>query len=330
MITREHLANLKLTNPPRGQIVVAHGLLRWDYRIPRRTNITIEHEERIPHGQAVIFAMNHTDFYNYWPFMYQLYRDRGDCFISAWVKGKYYENRLMQWFLDFANNIPLPSRGYVLTKDCQTGMKRKMTHDEYRLLRDWINGAVSQEEFLGRADDELVRFVTTPHGDFDPQQQSYAEFIEAQYGALMALVARISEDALLNKNLSILVFPQGTRSTHLLPGHIGLAQIALKTRAPVIPVGCNGSDKCYRGALPFSSGGDIVYRVGEPMTMNDDLAPFAIHEPYTPFTREAETRFGIQFRGATDLIMERINDLLDPEYQFDPDAIKKQGTGRFV
>jgi hypothetical protein len=210
------------------------------------------------------------------------------------------------------------------------GMKRKLTHDEYRLLRDWVNGSISQEEFIGRADDELVHFVTTAHGDFDPQQQTYAEFIETQYGALMALVVEISEDALLNKNLSLLIFPQGTRSIRLLPGHIGLAQIALKTRVPVIPVGCNGSDKCYRGASPFSAGGDIVYRVGEPMTVDGDLAPFAIDQPYTPFTREAETRFGAQFRGATDLIMGRINDLLDPEYQFDPDAISRQGTGRFV
>ena len=330
MITREHLANLKLTNPPRGQIIVAHGLLRWDYLIPRKTNITIEREERIPRGQSVIFAMNHTDFYNYWPFMYQLYRDRGDCYISAWVKGKYYENRLMRWFLDFANNIPLPSRGYVLTKDCQAGLKRRLTSEEYRLLRDWINGIISQEEFMAQADDELSRFVTTPHGAFDPQRQTYAEFIESEYGELMALVAQISEDALLNKNLNLLVFPQGTRSKRLLPGHIGLAQIALKTRVPVIPVGCNGSDKCYRGAAPFSSGGDIVYRVGEPLTVDGDLAPFAIDESYQPFTRAAEARFGDHFRGATDLIMARINDLLDPEYQFDPDAVRKEGTGRFV
>ncbi len=40
----------------------------------------------------------------------------------------------------------------------------------------------------------------------------------------------------------------------------------------------------HRGSLPFSSGGRIVYRVGEPLTLEDRLTPFAIDQPFTPGT----------------------------------------------
>ncbi len=331
MIDKKRLQNTNLQNPPRGQIITANVLLRGDYTFPRKTNITIENLERIPKDRGVIFALNHTDSYNYWPFMYKLFRIGGYPFISPWVKGKYYEHPLLAWFFDFANNIPLPSRGYVLTKDFQLVMKRRPNKTEYRLLRDLLDGKISQEELLSRADEELRRFIITPHGDFDPQQQPYGQFIENYFNELMQLVTQISEEALLKKNLSLLIFPQGTRSVRLLPGFVGIAQIALKTKVPIVPVGCNGSDKCYRSALPFSSGGNIVYRVGKPLTVEDDLAPFAITEDYHPFTRAAEKKFTAQFRGATDLVMERINELLDPEYQFAPDATAiTDDTRRFV
>jgi len=330
VITHTELEKINLRAVPHGQILVANFLLRWDYRIPRKTEIIIEGEEHIPRDQPVIFAMNHTDFYNYWPFMYQLFLNRDDCYISVWVKGKYYQNPLLKHFLNLANNIPIPSLGYVLTIDFRAGMERKPTGAEYRLLRDWIDGAISQDEFFVQADSALAAFVTTARGDFDPANESYAEHINAQYRDLMHLVAEISEDALFNKKLNLLIFPQGTRSVRLLPGHIGVAQIALKTKVPVIPVGCNGCDKCYRGSLPFSSGGRIVYRAGEPLTVADRLAPFAIEEPYKPFTRAAERKFATNFHGATNLIMEQINALLDPEYQFDPNAAQKTGADRFV
>ncbi len=331
MIDKKRLQNINLQNPPRGQIITANVLLRGDYAFPRKTNIIIENLERIPKDRGVIYALNHTDGYNYWPFMYKLFRIGGYPFISPWVKGKYYEHPLLAWFFDFANNIPLPSRGYVLTKDFQSVMKRRPNKTEYRLLRDLLDGKISQEELLSRADEELRRFIITPHGDFDPQQQPYSQFIENYFNELMQLVTQISQDALLKKNLSLLIFPQGTRSVRLLPGFVGIAQIALKTKAPIVPVGCNGSDKCYRSAMPFSSGGNIVYRVGKPLTVEDDLAPFAITEDYQPFTRAAEKKFASQFRGATDLVMERINNLLDPEYQFAPDATAiTDSTRRFL
>ena len=39
--------------------------------------------------EPVIFAMNHTDRYNYVPFQYGLWQEK-DRFTATWVKGKYY------------------------------------------------------------------------------------------------------------------------------------------------------------------------------------------------------------------------------------------------
>lgn len=332
IIDKQYLQKTKLAVPPIGQIVIAELLLRWDYLIPRKTHITIENIDRIPKDKAVIFALNHTDSYNYWPFMYKLYRIGGYPYISPWVKAKYYQNFFLAQFFKATNNIPLPSLGYIISQDFKQSFQRIPTKQEYRLLRDYVDGTITTDIFLDKASTELTQFITTPHGKFKPQVQSYKQFIQNYYLDLMQLVTKISTTALLKQNISVLIFPQGTRSIRLLQGQIGLAQIALKTNVTVIPVGCNGCDKCYPNSLPFSKGGHIVYRVGKPLHINKQLAPFAIHENYEPFTKEAKEKFAYQFRGATDLIMNEINQLLDPLYQFDVNSIHNHQTDahRFI
>ncbi|RME50162.1 MAG: 1-acyl-sn-glycerol-3-phosphate acyltransferase [Caldilineae bacterium] len=331
MITQQRLDKINLQSRPWVHVVLAQ-VVGLDYLLPRKTEIVLEGLEHLPKGKAVIFAMNHTDHFNYLPFMYKLYRLGEYPFVSPLVKGKYYEFYALGKLFDWSNCVPMPSRGYVISKDFQLVRKRRPTNAEYRLLRDAVDGKISADELLSRADDDLRHFLTTPHADFDPQAQPYPAYIEAKYFRMMQRVAQICEEALQRKNINILIFPQGTRSIRLLPGRIGLAQIALKTGFPVVPVGCNGSDKIYPDWLPLSRGGRVVYRIGEPLTLQGDLAPFAITEPFTPFTREAETKFRPQFQGATDLIMERINNLLDPPYQFAPDAeaIVGDGVRRFL
>jgi len=330
VIDQKRLDNINLQPNADGQRTVA-PFVNFTFGFPKKTRTVIEGKVVIPKDRPVIFAMNHTDRYNYAPFMLQLLAE-GYRPISPWVKGKYYENGLMARFFDWTNCIPVPSRGYVLSKDFQMVEGRRPAKDEYRLLRDLVDGNTSPEETFASAGDALRRFLTTPHADFDPQAGHYGQFVEARYQAMMRRVFAISEDALRAKTLSLLIFPEGTRSVRLTEGHIGVAQVALRTGAPVIPVGCNGSDKCFPGASPWSKGGTITYRVDRPMTTADDLAPFAIDAPFEPFTAPAEATHQAQFRGATDLIMARINALLNPEYQFAPDAdqSKRIDAGRFI
>lgn len=329
MITKNHLESINLRTRPLGQIFIANTIIRLDYQFPRKTEIVVENQERIP-KKPVIFAMNHPDRYNYAPFMYYLLRAGGYPFISPLVKGKYYEHFIGRFFFDLTNNIPLPSRGYLITKDFQAAMKRLPRKAEYRLLRDLVDGKLTPEQLP--AEGQLVKeFVTTPRQDFDPQTQSYAQFIEDHFNILMGLVTRICLDALHHKNLSLMIFPQGTRSIRLLPGLTGLAQIGLKAKATIVPVGVNGSEKCYPSSVPFSSGGTVVYRVGQPLDLAADPA-WAITEDFEPFTRPAEEKFGARFRELTDLITHHINDLLDPPYQLSAEAPSPSETGvkRFI
>ena len=102
-----------LFRSPIGQRLVAYLLLGPNYHLPPAVDVVFEGTEHVPE-EPVIFAMNHTDRYNYWPFQWQLWRE-GRGFTATWVKGKYYENRLLGAFMDSMNNIPLPSRGYVFS-----------------------------------------------------------------------------------------------------------------------------------------------------------------------------------------------------------------------
>jgi hypothetical protein len=73
----------------------------------------------------------------------------------------------------------------------------------------------------------------------------------------------------------------------------------------------------------------VTYRVGEPLTRDGALAPFQIAEPFVPFTRSAD-RFADTFSRVTALFMDRINDLVDPEYRFADGPSGPTGAHRFV
>ncbi len=326
MITEQQLRRLNPRQRPFFHWLV-QALLAGNLK---RVTIAMEDQAYIPRDRAVIFAMNHTDRFNYIPLMVHLWR--GYRSIAQWVKGKYYQNAIMTKILDAANNIPVPSRGYVITKDFQQVMRRRLETAEYRLLRAFVDGKQSANEFYAAASETLRQYISTPHGNFNPSTQPYNHYIQTCYQKFMRMVAALSTATLRERNINLLIFPEGTRSTRLTPGHPGIAQIALKTGVPVIPVGCNGSDKLYPGSSPFARPGTVTYRIGEPLTLDGALAPFAISDPFEPFTPEAEARYGDTFQAATDLIMERINCLLDPEYQFagDTHGVSGDSTTRFV
>ena len=134
-----------------------------------------------------------------------------------------------------------------------------------------------------------------------------------------------------DKGLDLLVFPQGTRSIRLSRGRIGLSQTALHLKKTIVPVGCNGSDKVYTGNLPVGSGGHITYRIGEPLRY-EEMSEFHIDEEFEPFTAEAENKHREKFQGYVDVVMERINGLLEPQYQFAEDLSSDgvAGSRRFL
>jgi 1-acyl-sn-glycerol-3-phosphate acyltransferase len=319
VIDEQHLTRLELRERPLGQKVVGSIFLMPNYNMPPATRIVLEGVENIPRDQTVMLALNHTDRYNYWPFQYKMWR-RGDLpFTTTWVKGKYYENRWLAWFFDQCNNIPLPSRGYLILQDARAMLDRKLGDDEYRMLRDLIDGKLGQDQVLDSVSADLRRLLTEARRDFQPADETYAAFMNRWNDRLMGLVERRTLQALFENHNNVIVFPQGTRSIRLLPGKPGLAQFALRHEIPVVPVGSMGSEDAYRGASPWAKGATCFYRIGTPLTVEDALADCRIDKPYAPFTREAEMHTE-RFERATERITAAIDDLLEDPYKLAAEA----------
>lgn len=323
MLDLRRLKRMRIRPVPWGQVVVANLALSWDYRLPRRTQIVLEGLGHLPE-RAGFIAMNHTDRYNYWPFQYALYRQR-DRFTATWVKGKYYENAGVAKFMDLTGNIPLPSRGYVITTEFRKQLGRPPKGEEYRALRDFVDRRPGAD--LATGGDAVTGFVATRGGP-----DEFLTAFDELFDQMMDEVIRLNREA-LEAGLHVLVFPQGTRSIRLSRGHTGMMQLAQHLGAHITPVGCSGSDKVYPGGSPFAKGGHIVYRIGEVLPLDGpDLGPHRVRAPFRPFSREATTRHGDAFQAATDVVMDHINGLVDPEYQWSEDQRSGgvQGMNRFV
>lgn len=320
MLDLDRLKRVKLRRVPYGQLLVAKCGLAVDYRLPRATEIVLEGTDKLPET-PVVFAMNHTDRFNYWPFQYQLYR-QGHGYTATWVKGKYYEQAFVGWFMDRCNNIPVPSRGYVITTQFRAEAKRVPMREEYRLLRDLVDGNRT-------LDDPLPADATDAVRDFIGRADFLVRF-ERLFNDMMDEVVRLNRYAFGELGLHLLVFPQGTRSRRLTRGHIGMVQMAQALGATIVPVGCNGTDKLYPGNSPFSKGGRCTYRIGEPLRVDGpEFAPFRVPQSAVPFTRAAAEDHGEAYRIMTDTVMDRINELLDPEYRYG-DPTGPSGVERFV
>lgn len=126
------------------------------------------------------------------------------------------------------------------------------------------------------------------HGGVHPVDRGAAD-IEA-----FRLAQRI-----LGEGHVLFVFPEGTRSPDgaLQAARDGIALLALRTGAQIVPIGISGSDGVWpKGQRLPHPGGHVTVRVGPPFRPTDELPPG---------TSRAESK-----HRTTDLIMRRIAELL--------------------
>ena len=106
---------------------------------------------------------------------------------------------------------------------------------------------------------------------------------------------------LLANDKPIALFPEGTRSfgEGMGRGHPGVAYLAVKSQAPILPVGITGTEN-IRGYLrlpfPFCR---MTVTIGDPFTL--------------PSLEGKITRAVLQ--NMTDMIMYRVASLLPPDYR---------------
>jgi 1-acyl-sn-glycerol-3-phosphate acyltransferase len=72
----------------------------------------------------------------------------------------------------------------------------------------------------------------------------------------------------------VAIFPEGTRSPdgRLMPSELGVAMIAFKSRAPVVPFALTGTDRALPRHSPIPRPARITVRVGTPIRFDDLLA----------------------------------------------------------
>ena len=310
MIDEKYLDNIRLSSTPIGQKIIGTLVLVPNYHLFRHVEIRFENLERIPRGETVIFAMNHTDRYNYWPFQYRLWR-LGYPFTTVWAKGKYYRSKVVGKMLDASNVIPVPSMGYLVEEFYRQRFGRRIGKDEYRAVKDWIDGKIDETSAQGKLKAETANLFT----------RGFIEHLKGYHQLLMEKVAQLSTKALLEWGLNLIIFPEGTRSLRLGTGRTGLAQIALYSGKKIVPVGCNNSDRIYTGHSPFARSGTVTYRIGEPLSVDGRLKEFRITEPFKLFSRESQQKHKVQFEGVTQVVMDSINELLDERHRrLAPDA----------
>jgi 1-acyl-sn-glycerol-3-phosphate acyltransferase len=102
----------------------------------------------------------------------------------------------------------------------------------------------------------------------------------------------------------LVIFPEGTRSPtgELQQPKDGLAMLALRTGATVVPIGISNTDRVWpKGRKIPRLGGHATMRIGEPFKLADLLPPGV--------DRKSAKRL------ATTLIMRRIAALLDPRHR---------------
>lgn len=317
----EHLREFHLPKVPYLQIFLARCVLGLDYRLPgKRTTITIDGLEHLEGDQPMMVAMNHTDRFNYMPFMKELDR-LGYCPLAPWVKGKYYQNPRLARLLSWCACMPVPSRGFLLSLDWLARRGSPPNAQEYRQLRMLGDGDWSGAEDLEPTVADYL--AAAPGGGVE----GFTEAFHAHFEGLSSEVVRINFEA-MGKGYRPLVFPQGTRSRPLTRGFSGIVQMALHIGVPIVPVGVSGSDLLYPGDIPFSKGGHVHYRVGRPF---DPGAEHGAPRDFVPLTIRASQQHGEAFDRLTQGLMDRINDLLAPEYQYDRSReTQPSGAERFL
>ncbi|MGA1847483.1 lysophospholipid acyltransferase family protein [Deferribacter abyssi] len=316
------LDRVKLEPIPKGQLFVAKYFLNPLYTT-RKLRIILEGLENLP-DRPVIFVMNHTDRYNYWPFQFQLYMYRNKiphCFTTTWVKLKYYESKLLAKFFNWTGNLPMPSKGYLMVKDLQKyfGKDKSVLNKYFNKLKNYIKGELSEKELL--SDKKFLSFLQY----FD----NYKQYLEDRYKTLMTKAYNLCHDAIYNKKLNLLIFPEGTRSKKLIKGKTGAVQFAFSLNVPIVPVGCNGSDKAYTKNIPWiEKNKTIIYRIGKPIYFNN-IDQFKLDTDFIPFTEKAEKN-KILFEEATEYMMKKIAELLDDEYKPSSETEYKHDINKFI
>jgi 1-acyl-sn-glycerol-3-phosphate acyltransferase len=285
--------------------------------------VVFEHPEHMGDAPSVIM-MNHSHLYDWLPVRLGMFREYGRMCANL-VKPLPYQQTLQGHFLHATGNVPIASRGYVLIADFRLLHGRKPTEPEYRNLRDRIDG---RGELRGEATPEVERALTEPRDmlgrAFDPAAESYADAVQDVFRRFAVRTAELADNAMRQRSW-LLITPQGVVNSRLTPARIGALQFASHLDRPIVPCGVSGVREAFPGGILKPAGGTITVRFGRPFR-------FRLPDDHRIFEKASEDRNRALLEAEGMRMMQRINDLLDPQYQWDedPDGDGLKGVARFI
>ncbi len=290
------------------------------------TRFEVEGERHLPRAPA-LFASNATHKHDLLIFR-AILKERG-LRASTVSKGKNWHELLAAAACNHLGSLPLMSRGYILAMDLKTLLGQRPPDALYRALRDHVD----HDAPLPHAEPVLARVLSEPRdvlgARFDPAREDYRAFVRGFYYSFQTeQLLRLGREAIA-QGVHIHMFPQGSVSSRLTRGRIGAVQLAGALGLPVIPFGMSGApDVFISRSAPILRGGRAILRFGEPIWPEQIALPPG-HRPFHPDDEQAN-RDALQ--ASTDLIMDRLNDLLEPAYQRQEGYVSdgRQGTHRFI
>ena len=293
------------------------------FGLQRSLNLQVEGLENLPDHPCIV-ATNHTHNYDFLPLRYLFYKHR-KVLLSTWIKARAWQNPMMINYLSYTGNVPLASRGYVISGDFKQVFGRKPSDEEYRVLRDHLDEGSPLPE--GEVFNQLQNQTRPILGEvYSPSQSNYREAIESCFRQFMESSLIVAERA-VQSGLYQHINPQGTRSSRLTDGRPGVIHAAARLQLPILPVSILG----MREALPNeglkSTGGTVMVRCGEPYLPNFS----GLSETYKPFFVGQE-QDQVIIQNTLDELMLRINDLCDEQYCMQDGYVSdgKQGVARFL
>lgn len=316
------LKSLRAMNPipNRRWTIPSAGIGVALYKLVPGAQVIVENPEALPQRPAII-AMNHTHFYDWMPLRAPLLF-KGQEFIS-WVKARAYKDAFVSEFLQHVGCIPVCSRGYVIACDFFDVQKRPPTEDEYRALRDHIDKDTELPE--GRVFDSIRTTRRDILGrPFDPDAESWASAVRQTYYELMMITIDKTKRN-VERGDHVHIYPQGSIAKNLIPGKIGIIQAALALDLPIIAAGMSGCRESYAHNFP-------VPMPGQKVTIRFSDTPYVIPRDefppnYRPFHPEDEKAHRDKLQRHVDVLMEQLNALLEPEYQWAEDMQSDAKTG---
>lgn len=290
----------------------------WLLQNRRGVRVELEGFERP--DRPVLYAMNHSHYFDFMQSRRALWMQHR-VQTSTFVKTRAFQNRVEGAYMKLMGNIPLVSRGYLISADHAELLGDKPDEATYRVLRDHLDHGTPLPD--GEVFEALQ---TTPRpmlgAGFDPDACSYREALHACYAQAMGTTLDHARAA-VERGTSLHIYPQGLFSTRLSQGRIGTVQIAHALGLEIVPIGFSGMNELFaKNQMVPSTGGTLTMRFGAPYRVERDEL-----DGFRPFHPDDESRLREVLEHETAALMERINELLDPAYTWGDDRVGDGLTG---